>query len=61
MPKAVMCCTLANPGTAGGGISVCRFDLGRMNTISQDFFLLSFKLFLSAQASRFWISERQVE
>jgi len=36
-PKAVICCTLSNPGTAGGGISVWRFDLGRMNTISQDF------------------------
>jgi len=33
-PKAVICCTLSNPGTAGGGISVWRFDLDRMNTIS---------------------------
>ena len=37
-----MCWTLSKPSTMGGGRSVCRQDLGLVNTISLDLDRLSF-------------------
>jgi len=49
-PKAVICCILSVPSTAGGGTSICWLHLGLTKTISQylhDFWRLSLRLCLS--------------
>ena len=44
-PRTDMCWTLSKPSTMGGGRSVCRQDLGLVNTISLDLDRLSLRFY----------------
>ena len=59
-PRTEMCWTLSKPCTMGGGRSVCRQDLGLVNTISLDLDRLSLRLLVSSHCSICWISALQV-
>ena len=52
--------TLSKPYTMGSGRSVCRQDLGLVNTISLDLDRLSLRLLQLAHCSICWISALQV-
>ena len=54
--RTEMCWTFSKPCTMGGGRSVCRQDLGLVNTISLDLDRLSFRLLVLAHCSICWIS-----
>ena len=58
--RTEMCWTLSKPCTKGGGRSVCRQDLGLVNTISLDLDRLSLTLLVSAHSSICWISALQI-
>jgi len=59
-PRTEMHWTLSKPCTVGGGRSVCRQDLGIVNTISLDLDRLSLRLLQLADCSMCWISALQV-
>ena len=59
-PRTEMRWTLSKPCTMGGGRSVCRQDLGLVNTISLDLDRLSLRLLQLAHCSICWISALQV-
>jgi len=55
-----MCWTLSKTSTMGDGRSVCRQDLGLVDTISLDLDRLTLVLLVSAHCSICWISALQV-
>ena len=59
-PRTEMRWTLSKPCTMGGDRSVCRQDLGLVNTISLDLDRLSLRLLMLAHCSICWISVLQV-